>query len=55
MGALIMFLKRVASSVLLIILLIMIIVKGRGFNINKIYNKSTKFIKKAAKEKKLYH
>jgi hypothetical protein len=44
------FYKRVKSTVLLTLLMIMIIMRGRGFNIGKIYDESIGFIRKSVRE-----
>ncbi|BDR93310.1 hypothetical protein Vsou_24030 [Vulcanisaeta souniana JCM 11219] len=49
------FYRRVKSTVLLLTLAVMVIVRGHGFNISKMYNKASNFIEKTAKERKLHH
>ncbi len=46
--------KRVASSVLLMVLITMIIIKGHGFRVGEIYRRSLKFIETAVRGRKLH-
>ena len=46
--------KRVASTILLMILITMIIIKGRNFQVSKIYRRSLKFIETAVRDRKLH-
>jgi hypothetical protein len=54
-GMVVGFYKRVKSTVLLTLLMMMIIMRGRGFNISKIYDESISFIRKSARERRLRH
>ncbi len=47
--------KRAMTTVLLIVLITIIIIKGHNFRIGEIYRKSVKFIETAAKDRKLSH
>ena len=47
--------KRVASTVLLMILITMIIIKGRNFQVGRIYRRSLRFIETAVRDRKLHH
>jgi len=54
-GMVVGFYKRVKSTVLLTLLMIMIIMRGRDFSISKIYDKSIGFIRKSVRERRLRH
>jgi hypothetical protein len=54
-GMVVGFYKRVKSTVLLTLLMMMIIMRGRGFNISKIYDESVKFIRRSVRERRLRH
>ncbi len=45
--------RRAASTVLLMILITLIIIKGNNFQVSRIYKKSLKFIETAVKGRKL--
>ena len=47
--------KRAASTILLMILITMIIIKGRNFQVSRIYRRSLKFIETAVRDRKLHH
>ena len=47
--------KRAASTVLLMILITMIIIKGRNFQVGRIYRRSLRFIETAVRDRKLRH
>ena len=47
--------KRIRTSVLLIVLISIIIIRGRNFNIERIYRRSINFIRKTVRDKRLRH
>ncbi|WP_243668431.1 hypothetical protein [Vulcanisaeta sp. JCM 16161] len=47
--------KRAVSTILLLILITIIIIKGRNFRIGEIHRKSAKFIETAVRDRKLLH
>jgi hypothetical protein len=47
--------KRIRTLVLLIVLISIIIIKGRNFNIERIYRRSVDFIERTVKDRKLRH
>ncbi len=49
------FYRRVKSVILLLTLVVIIIIRGHGFNIRKMHNEAVGFIEKTVKERKLRH
>ena len=46
--------RRVLTTILLIILITMIIIKGHNFQVGRIYRRSLKFIEAAVRDRKLH-
>ena len=55
LGRVALIFRRVLSAVLLMILIVMIIIRGRNFRVGEIYRKSSKFIETAVRGRKLSH
>ncbi len=51
----VMIYKRILATILLMVLITMIIIKGHNFRISEIYRRSAKFIENAVRDRKLLH